>query len=101
MAPTLGWRPNDRRWLVDDQVRRDEAIKRLKAKREFWSHLVAYLVVNAMLVGIWAVTGRGYFWPVWPLLGWGVGLILHAWETFFRRPISEEEIRREMDRGGI
>jgi hypothetical protein len=101
MAPTLGWRPNDRRWLVDDQVRRDEAIKRLKAKREFWSHLVAYLVVNAMLVGIWAVTGLGYFWPVWPLLGWGVGLILHAWETFFRRPISEEEIRREMDRGGI
>ena len=86
---------------MEDQERREAAIGRLKAKREFWNHLVVYLVVNAMLVGIWSVTGRGYFWPVWPLLGWGVGLILHAWETFFHRPITEEEIRKEMDRGGV
>jgi hypothetical protein len=86
---------------VDDQERREAAIKRLKAKREFWSHIVVYLVVNAMLVGIWSVTGRDYFWPVWPMLGWGVGLILHAWDTFFRRPITEEEIRKEMDKGGV
>ena len=85
---------------MDDQERREAAVKRLNAKRDFWSHIIVYLVVNAMLVGIWAVTGRGYFWPVWPLLGWGVGLILHAWETFFHRPITEEEIRKEMDRGG-
>jgi hypothetical protein len=28
-----------------------------------------------MLIVIWATTGAGYFWPIWPLLGWGVGLV--------------------------
>jgi class 3 adenylate cyclase len=41
-------------------------------------HLTVYLLVNLMLVVIWAVTGGGYFWPVWPLLGWGIGVGSHA-----------------------
>jgi hypothetical protein len=35
----------------------------------------AFLLVNALLVIVWAVTGAGYFWPVWPILGWGIGLV--------------------------
>jgi hypothetical protein len=27
-----------------------------------------------LLVAIWALTGAGYFWPVWPILGWGLCL---------------------------
>ena len=33
-----------------------------------------YVGVSVMLVAIWALTGAGYFWPVWPILGWGVGV---------------------------
>lgn len=36
--------------------------------------LVAYALVNAMLIAIWAATGAAYFWPIWPLLGWGIPL---------------------------
>jgi hypothetical protein len=32
----------------------------------------AYLAVMVLMVAIWAVTGAGYFWPVWPLVGWGL-----------------------------
>lgn len=39
------------------------------------SRLQAYLLVMALLVAIWAITGAGYFWPVWPALGWGIGLM--------------------------
>ena len=49
--------------------------------------VVAYLAVNLMLITIWAATGAGYFWPIWPLLGWGVGLMgpcARAWPH--RRP---------------
>src|SRR3954462_5286211 len=41
-------------------------------------HLTVYLIVNALLIGIWAATGGGYFWPIWPILGWGIGLGCHA-----------------------
>jgi len=84
---------------VDDQARREAAVKRLKAKREFWQHLVIYLLVNLLLVVIWWVTSRpGHFWPLWPLLGWGIGLGMHAWDTF-QKPMSEEAIRKEMEKG--
>jgi len=32
---------------------------------------LAYLLTSAMLVAIWALTGGDYFWPIWPVLGWG------------------------------
>ena len=38
--------------------------------------LRAYLSVMLLLVAIWAFTGAGYFWPAWPALGWGVGLLI-------------------------
>jgi class 3 adenylate cyclase len=41
-------------------------------------HATVYVVVNVMLVAIWAASGGGYFWPIWPLLGWGIGLGCHA-----------------------
>ncbi len=41
-------------------------------------HLRAYVLVMVALVAIWALTGAGYFWPVWPALGWGIGLVPHA-----------------------
>jgi hypothetical protein len=84
---------------MDDSERREAALARVKAKREFRNHVAVYLIVNAMLVVIWALSGQGYFWPVWPILGWGVGLAIHGWTVFFDRPVSEEEIRKEMDRG--
>ena len=41
-------------------------------------HVRTFLLVNALLVGIWLLTGAGYFWPMWPFLGWGIGLAAHA-----------------------
>jgi class 3 adenylate cyclase len=40
-------------------------------------HATVFLVVNAMLIAIWAAAGGGYFWPIWPILGWGIGLGCH------------------------
>jgi hypothetical protein len=82
----------------DEQARREAAIERIKERREFGTHVFVYLAVNTLLVVVWAVSSGGYFWPVWPIAGWGIGLVIHAWETF-RRPISEEAIRREMEKG--
>jgi 2TM domain len=77
---------------------RELARKRLQKRRDFTAHLVTYVVVNSMLIGLWAITGAGYFWPAWVLLGWGVGLVLNAWDVFFRRPITDADIDRELER---
>ena len=84
--------------MTDLGTGREAAIERVKAKSDFRTHLATYIVVNALLVTIWAVTGAGYFWPIWPLAGWGVGLALNAWIAYFRHPITEDDIQREMDR---
>jgi 2TM domain len=79
---------------------REQAIQRLKKKRDFRTHIVIYCIVNAALVGIWAITSGadGFFWPIFPILGWGIGVGANAWDVYGRKPISEDEIRREADR---
>jgi signal transduction histidine kinase len=42
-------------------------------------HAIATLIVSALLVAIWALTGADDFWPVWPLLALALPLALHAW----------------------
>lgn len=84
----------------DPAQAREAAIARLKNKRSFTQDVVSFVVVNAFLVGVWAFTGAGYFWPAWVMGAWGIGLVMHAWTAFGQRPITEEEIQREIQRGG-
>ena len=85
--------------MNEDDGSRESAVQRLKAKRDFKSHLVLYLLLNALLIAIWTVQGVGPFWPIWPIMGWGIGLAFNAWTVYFQKPISENEIRQEMQRG--
>ena len=40
------------------------------------------ILVMLLLVGIWALTGHGYFWPVWPGIGWGFAVGVHGVVTY-------------------
>jgi hypothetical protein len=82
---------------TDSDVR-EQALQRLKKRRDFSAHVVAYVVINVALWGIWALTGAGYPWPIWVTGGWAIGLLLNAWDVYGRRPITEAEIRREIER---
>lgn len=81
--------------MTEDQ--RQWAIKRIRAKRAFWVHLAVYLAVNTLLVFIWAAGSGDHFWPMWPMLGWGIGVVAHG-VTVYVGPstISEERIEREL-----
>ncbi|MEX0992668.1 MAG: 2TM domain-containing protein [Solirubrobacterales bacterium] len=76
---------------------RNEAVKRLKKKRDFKAHLLSYVLINAMLVGIWAISGAGFFWPAFVLLGWGVGLAFNAYDVYGRHTITEDQVQREIE----
>ena len=87
--------------LPSGDTLRDQAVSQLKKKRDFKAHVVVFVAVNTLLVGIWAATGTdNFFWPLFPLLGWGVGLAANAWDAYGQKPIREDEIQREMDRLG-
>jgi hypothetical protein len=77
---------------------REAARRRVQARRDFGGHLAAYVVINTFLVLVWAITGAGYFWPVWVIAAWGIGLVLHAWDVFLRRPVTEADIDAELHR---
>jgi len=91
--------------VTDEQIY-EEAKRRVKAKKSFYGHFVAWAVVNSILVIIWWLTGRGGYppWFVWPLGIWGVVVLFNFLSVFVFERKSEmgaiekeaEKIRREI-----
>ena len=76
------------------------AIKRIKRKRDFLGHVIFFLVVNAGLWVVWAITGANTnnLWPAWVTGIWLVILVLDAFKVYGEHPISEQQISKEMRR---
>jgi hypothetical protein len=81
---------------------REQALRRLKKRRDLHTHAFAYFTINVFLWGLWVILGftsHSWFpWPLWVTIGWGIGLTFNAWDVYFRRPITETEVQREIDR---
>jgi hypothetical protein len=59
------------------------AKKRAEELQGFYIHVFIYTAVNTGLFAINALTrDGGTWWFYWPLLGWGIGLTIHALVTF-------------------
>ncbi len=84
---------------ADEREDRDTiaARKRIERRWKLQGDVVAYLVINAFLIVVWAVTGRGYFWPAWVLCGWAVFLFLDLL-SFLHGPVTQADIDAELGR---
>lgn len=80
---------------ADEVQLRRAATKRLEDRRGLQAHALAYVLVNAFLSTIWLIGGEGFFWPIFPIFGWGIGLAFHVWAVVSPEP-SEDRIRAEM-----
>ena len=74
------------------------ALQQLKKKSDFRVHLMIYMLVNGMFVLIWAMTGADFFWPIFPLAGWGIGVVANAYDVYVRQEPTEAEIDAEVER---
>jgi hypothetical protein len=36
-----------------------------------------FIWISALLIAIWAMTGAGYFWPMWPMLWFAFATLRH------------------------
>jgi fatty acid desaturase len=61
--------------------RYERAHARVQAIKGFYVHVIAFVVVNVALFALNVGVG-GVWWFYWPLLGWGIGLGLHALVVF-------------------
>ena len=79
-----------------------QASKRVEEKKGFFVHFIVYICVNIGLVLIWAfAAGGGYPWFLWPLGGWGIGILFDFLRVFvFSRSTDWEkrEIEKEVER---
>ena len=81
----------------DERELRQRAVRRLEAKRGLMAHALAYVMVNMLIIAIWYTTSRGFFWPVFPIFGWGIGLAFNAWDVLWPAP-GPARIEAEMER---
>ena len=85
---------------TDDREAR--ARLRAEAKYGFYRHLAVYVVVNLMLFVINLATSPTNFWAIWPLIGWGIAIAIHALMVFVLgrnneivERLTEEELRKD------
>ena len=86
---------------LSDQELYEKARRRVEAKKSFFIHLSVYIIVNILIFIIWFVTGAGYPWFIFPLAGWGVGLLFHALGVFAWAENTEwehREVEKEVER---
>lgn len=76
-----------------------KAAKRVEELKGFYSNLTSYCIVIPFLVFINLYTYPKYLWFVWPMLGWGFGLTMHALKTFgIGRNWEEKQIQKILDK---
>jgi hypothetical protein len=58
------------------------------------AHLAVFAIVNCGLIAIWAAAGFGDFWPVWPMIGWGMLIAGHTYGASVASPRTELDANR-------
>src|SRR5919112_4781633 len=64
-----------------EQQRYERAHARVQVIKGFYIHALAFAVINIALLAINVLAG-GVWWFYWPLMGWGIGLGVHALAVF-------------------
>jgi len=87
--------------MSDDDLR-TAARYRLKAKADFRSILLTWVLLSILFLAIWFFTGgpNNYFWPIWPILGIGIGVFFTGIRAYGsgHGPITESDVDAEVER---
>jgi hypothetical protein len=68
--------------MTEDSELRKEARRRARKKLEFYTHLVVYIVVISIIISVWYFTGTEFPWIIFPIIGWGIAVLIHFLRTF-------------------
>ncbi|PPG19186.1 hypothetical protein C5C74_07280 [Rathayibacter sp. AY1E8] len=84
-----------------EDAERALAVREVKRRRDFLGSVGGWASVSAITTAVWVGTGAdGYFWPIWPMIGIGIGVVGQAASIWgpARKEITEADIAAEMQR---
>ena len=101
-----------------EQLARQQAIKQIERRRRFWIRATMGTLLMVIVAFIWVITEyhnaggwptQGFsqssgipdvwnYWIIYPAIFWALFLAADALLVFRNKPISEIEIKREIDR---
>jgi len=104
--------------VIGEQLARQHAIRQIERRRRFWFRATAGTVGMIVLAAIWAIAEynnaggwptSGFsqssgipnvwnYWIIYPAIVWVLATAADAWWVFRHKPISEDQIKREMER---
>ena len=89
---------------MENQEAYQRAKKRVEAKFGLYIHLAVYIAVNILLIVINVSTSPDHFWFIWPLIGWGIGVVFHALKVFVFSggpTLKERMLAKEMEKESL
>ncbi|PHN02103.1 2TM domain-containing protein [Flavilitoribacter nigricans] len=75
-----------------------------KAKVEFRMHVFTFVAVIVLLAIINLITSPDHLWFIWPMFGWGIGIVVHAITVYFfsgETSLKERMIENEMNKHDV
>jgi hypothetical protein len=86
--------------LLNEQQIYEEARQRIRDKRNFYTNLIAWAIVNIVIIIIWLIYSLGRSpWFLWPLCIWGVVILYKFLRVFvINRKLDRNAIDREIEK---
>lgn len=85
--------------LYNEQEAYNRAKKKVEDIKGFFGNLISYCIIIPVLIIINYKTSWSYQWFWFPMLGWGMGIIFHAFGVFgYGRDWEERKIKEIMEK---
>lgn len=83
----------------------DRAKAQVAEIKGFYSHLTIYLIFVCVFITLNVYSG-GFFWAIFPIAGWGLGVLGHAnntfnWNPLFSKDWEERKIKEIMNKNNF
>jgi hypothetical protein len=83
---------------MNNEQQKDEQLwQTAKARVAFRWSLMTYFILNSFLVVVWFFTSgpESYFWPVWSIMGWGIGIAFQYFHAYHGNKVTNTQAEYE------
>lgn len=75
-----------------------EARRRVRKVKKFYNHFISWIVFSAFFIFLNFTTSPNDFWAIFPIMGWGIGVVFHAIGVFGIPGLGKDWESRMMER---